>query len=206
MPRINSNGPSNNPWERWRALRLGTSSSTSDGSSEWSGDSAPETEASSQSPAPSVDSLSWEDPQASPAASSSATSTDGSTQETGCSPQSQSTSSETSASAKEAGQELPPADDTPAPSPAKDDPYAGLSGHELMTVARDAYAEGRLDESEALLARAVEADATLAGSAATARGYIALARAREASPSQPGTATGGPSEEEPAAGGFLAAQ
>lgn len=74
------------------SAEAGISSSTSGDKPDKSGDSTTDTESSLQSPAPSAENLSKQDLPADPAQSSTASSTDGSTQETGPSQQSPLTS------------------------------------------------------------------------------------------------------------------
>ena len=127
---------------------------------------------------------------------SSASSTDGSTQETGCSPQSQPDSLE-EATPKEPGPEVVQE---------SDDPTAGLSGHEIMQLARQAYVDQQYDQSEALIGLAETTGGVPASELALARGYVARGRGRSAladAPSDTGPIPAGPSEEDPAAGGYL---
>jgi hypothetical protein len=204
LPRISEGmGPSNNPEERRAALRLGTSSSTYDGKLEWSGDSAPETEQSSRWPVPAADSPSFRGQPPRPT-SSSATTTDGSTQETGASQSSQQDSSEDSAPPREPTQDQAPSKPEIEPSP--EGPYAGLSGHELMALARDEYSAGNLDEADRLITAAEQAGGVAASELATARRYVATARARRPAlggvPRGPGGSPGY-AKGVPSAGGYL---
>lgn len=199
MPRITSSGPSNNPLERWDALRRGTSSSTSGSTPDKSG---PSGTTDHPSPAPAVESHS------SPAlparrVSSSADSTDGSGHATGSSPQSLSGSSADSAAPKEAILD-PALSESPIVSDEAVERYAGLSGHEAMELAREEYEKSNFDESEKLLDVAEERGAN-SDAVASARGYVRAARSRSlaASPSDSGASPDGPSEGDPASGGFL---
>lgn len=202
MARSTSAGSSNNPLERWDALRRGTSSSTSESGLDKSGTSGTTDR---PSPAPTVENPSSPAQVPSPAPLSTADSTDGSGQETTSSPASPSGSSEDSAALKEAtpDQVLEADLDVPEPEPAVE-PYAGISGFEAMELARDEYAKGNLDESERLLAIA-EKRGENASAVARARGYIAGARARAvgAAPSENGASGAGPGEADPSTGGFL---
>lgn len=200
MARISEGqGPSNNPTERWRVLSLGTSSSTSGSMPDKSGTSGM---IDLQLPAHDADSPSSRDPHPRPT-SSSAPTTDGSGHETGSSPWSPPDSSEDSAQQREA---------TPDPvleadEQNEDDPYEGLSGAELMHLARDAYEARDLDETSRILDRAEAAGGVPPAELATARSFVARARAVGASPRGPeGSAPtpAGPSEADPAAGGYLA--
>jgi hypothetical protein len=88
-----------------------------------------------------------------------------------------------------------------------DDPYEGLSGHELMALARDAYEARKYDEAATILDRAETVGTVSDAELATARGYVARARAVGGAPrgaeGSPAAGTG-PSEADPAAGGYLA--
>ena len=93
--------------------------------------------------------------------------------------------------------------DAPEPEPAAE-PYAGLSGPEAMELARQEYQNRNFDEAEALLAVA-ENRGENPEAVASARGYVAEARARALAdaPAAPGASGAGPSEEDPSAGGAL---
>lgn len=193
MARATASGSSNNPLERWRALRVGTSSSTSESRPDRSGISGT---TALPSPAPIAESLSVQDQPLRPA-SFSASLTDGSGQETGSSPVSPSDSSEGSAAPKEA---------TPAP-----DPEADLPTDQLMAMAREAYFSRNFDESERLLGIA-EAKGEDPVAVASARGYVRDARAAtpggappRPAPSGAGSSedAAGPNEADPASGGFV---
>lgn len=185
MARVTAAGPSNNPLERWDAIRLGGSSSTSGRQLAKSGTSGT---TDLPSPAPSAESPSARGPQAKPA-SSSVSLTDGSGQETGSSP--------TSLSGSSAGSPLQKAV-TLVP-----DPEADLPGDQLMAMAREAYFDRRFDRSEYLL-NIAETKGEDPVAVASARGYVRNARALAVTGSSLGDAPGGagPSEEVPASGGF----
>jgi hypothetical protein len=198
MPRVSVGmGPSNDPIGRSEVLRLGTSSSISGDRQDRSGDSAPETEPSLQSPVPSADSPSSTGQPPKPTLSS-ASSMDGSTQETGYSQPSQQDSSEEQATPKDPGQEAAPEFDN--------DQYLGLSGHEIMQLARQAYVDRQYDQSDALIGLAETTGGVPDAELSAARRYVAVARGRSAlggPPSDTEPITAGPSEAVPADGGYL---
>lgn len=203
MPRINSNGPSNalEAKERGDEPSPGTSSWTSGSRPAWSGTSG-------TTDRPSLvhiaENLSF--PDLAPShPSSTADSTDGSGHATGSSQPSLSGSSADSASLREATPDQVLAADLDAAEPElAAEPYAGLSSDEAMALARQEYFRGNFAESERLLAVA-ESRGEDPAALAAARGYLADARARAlaASPPVPGGEPAGPSEEDPAAGGYL---
>src|SRR5579859_6124113 len=188
MPHISvAQGPTNNPVERFRVLaeeeegeqsRPGTGPRPSGGRFGRSGTSGT---TDLQLPAPDAESPSSTGPQADPT-SSSADTTDGSGQGTGSSPWSPPGSSGDSAQQREATPGQAPADELSkeeslaADEQNEDDPYEGVSGSELMSLARAAYEERRFEESAILLDRAETAGGVPAAELATARGYVARAR------------------------------
>jgi|HubBroStandDraft_5_1064220.scaffolds.fasta_scaffold00014_59 hypothetical protein len=117
------------------------------------------------SPAPAAESPSDRDLPASTAPSSSVSSTDGSTQETGYSPVPQPDSSEASA---------PVTPVTPDQVPELEE------AAEVLSAAHAAYRRGELDLADKLLGRAESLDGTLAEIVATARGVVNKARAAQA--------------------------
>ncbi len=189
MPRITSQGPSNNPLERWEALRLGTNFLTPVSGPDKNGISGT---TDPQSPVPDAESpSSMVLPQR--RLFSTAALTDGSGQGTSSSQVSQSGSLEDSALPKEV---------TPDPAPAAD-PYSGISGSEAMELARQSFFNRDYEESERLLAISenLGEDPT---AIAMARGYVKEARLAAQAGSGPWQgASSGPSEEDPSAGGTL---
>lgn len=190
-------GPSNarENLEEGEQLSAGISSLTSDDRQESSGGSAPETGSSLQSPVPSADSRFSADHLQKPIFSS-ADSTGGSTQETGSHQQSQPDSSADPQTPREAG-----------PDQVQTDELEGLSGHEIMQLAHDAYKDRQYDHADLLLNSAEATGGVEASELALARGYVARGRARSdlaGPPSDPGTVPRGPSEAVPADGGYLA--
>jgi hypothetical protein len=182
-------GSSNDPIERWRVLRLGTSSLTSESTLDKSGISGT---IDLQSPAPVVESLFLRGQLLRPA-SSSVDLTDGSGQETGSSPSSLSVSLEDSARQREA-----------IPGQVQVGDMDSLGHSEIMEMARDEYENGRYEEAERLISLA-EVRGADSGAVVSARRYVREARSRSlaASPPPPGGAGDGPSEEDPSAGGLL---
>lgn len=193
MARSTASGSSNNPLERWDAIRRGTSSSTSGSTPDRSGTSGT---IALPSPVPSVGNLSSRDQPPRPA-SSSADLTAGSGRGTGSSPASLSGSSEVSA---------PPKAATPAPAPEAD-----LPTEQIMAMAREAYFSRNFDESERLLGIAEEkgedpvAIASARGYLRDARNAATLGAPPRPAPSGAGSAgdAAGPSEADPASGGFV---
>lgn len=183
MARSTASGSSNNRLERWDAIRLGISSSTSESMLDKSGASG-----TTVLPSPALDAENRFFRGLPPRpASSSVDLTDGSGQETGSSPLSRSGSSEDSAPPREATPDL----DQCEP-------------HEIMEMAREAYQNSNYEGAENLLVIAEERGAN-PDAVASARGYVRDARARAlAGPPPQGGGTGtGPSEEDPASGGML---
>jgi hypothetical protein len=190
VARTSEAGSSNNPVERWDALRAGTSFSTSGSMPARSGISGT---IDLQSPAPDAESPSSTDLPPKPA-SSTADSTDGSGRETGSSPASPSGSSEVSVPLKEATPDQVQAADVPA----------DMHHDQVMALAHEAYESQNYDEADRLIGIAEERGASRRA-VATARGYVRDARARAlaASPPREAASGGGPSESDPSAGGML---
>jgi hypothetical protein len=142
----------------------GISSSTSGNKPDKSGSSGTQDP---RSPAPDVESHSGKDQPASQARSSSASSTDGSTPETGSAPQSLQASSEESAAATLLTPGLVP--DVP------EDPTSTAA--EFIAAAHSAYEARDYDLAENLLAEAERLDPTVSADLDVAHAGIAAARA-----------------------------
>jgi hypothetical protein len=186
MPRITVNGPSNADATYEASLRLrtreerlssaGTSSSQSGERPDRSGSSLLDMGSSSLSPAPEMASPSSPDHQASLAPSGSATSADGSTQETGSGQQSQLASSgHQQASQVTAG--------ASTDGPSEEEPSGGgflvpdpALAADKYRAAGAAYNNRNYDEASELLDEVVRLDPSMAAQVKTARESIEAAR------------------------------
>jgi hypothetical protein len=152
---------------------VGTSSLTSDDKQDKSGSSVQETESSSPSPAPTVESPSSPDLPQQPAPFSTAPSTSGSTQETGLSQQSPSDSSEGSTE---------PTSTTPADTTEATADDTASAAHEMISLARAQFDAENYDGAEEFLAKADALDPSVAPETAMARQAIAAARDKPSFP------------------------